>query len=98
MAYNGVLNMVDATVYSMAAFEGDKTFQATVVGTGALTATVTIKGSNDGVNFVTIGTITLSGTTSATDGFASSGMWAYHQAVSSGVTGTGAIVTVLMGS
>ena len=47
------------------------TFQATVVGTGAVTATVTIEVSNDNTYWCAtpMGTITLSGTTSNSDGF-----------------------------
>lgn len=98
MAYNGVLKLIDNYSHPMDVFEGNKTFQAIVTGTGAVAATVTIGASNDGVNFITIGTITLSGTNTATDGFASTGMWAFHRSVNSGVSGTGAVVTVLMAS
>lgn len=42
--------------------------QANVVGTGAVTATVNLQASLDGVYFTTIKTFTLSGTTSATSG------------------------------
>lgn len=73
-------------------------FQATVTGTGAVTATVTIEVSNDGVNAVgtAMGTITLSGTTSHSDGFTSVAPWKYVRAVTSNVTGTGATVSVNM--
>jgi len=74
-------------------------FQATVVGTGAVAATVVIEGSNDGTNWVatTLGTITLSGTTSATDGFTTDAPWMYVRARVTAISGTGATVTVLMG-
>jgi hypothetical protein len=73
-------------------------FQATVAGTGAVTATVAIEVSNDGVNAVdtVMGTITLSGTTSHSDGFTSVSPWKYVRAVTTNVTGTGATVNVLM--
>jgi hypothetical protein len=70
------------------------TFQATVSGTGAVTATVLIQCSNDGTNWLTLGTITLTGTTSATDGFASAAPWAFVRANVTARTGTGAAVTV----
>lgn len=76
------------------------TFQATVVGTGAVTATVDIEVSNDGTYWAdtAAGTITLSGTTSHSDGFTTtSAPWKYVRANVTAVTGTGATVTVSMG-
>ncbi len=76
------------------------TFQATVTGTGAVTATVTIEVSNDGVNAVdtAAGVITLSGTTSHSDGFTTQhAPWKYVRAITTNVTGTGATVNVTMG-
>lgn len=75
------------------------TFQATVTGTGAVTATVDIEYSNDGVNVVDTvgGTITLSGTTTHSDGFTSDAPWKYVRANVTAVTGTGATVQVYMG-
>lgn len=74
-----------------------KSFLATVSGTGAVTGTVLIKGTNDGVNTVTLGTITLSGTTSHTDGF--SGAYAYlgYIADLTAISGTSAVAKVSMG-
>jgi len=75
------------------------TFQATVVGTGAVTATVTIEYSNDGTYVCSTvgGTITLSGTTSSTDGFTSDSPWKFVRANVTAISGTGATVTVTMG-
>lgn len=75
------------------------TFQAVVNGTGAITATVVIQGSNDGVNAVAtvLGTITLSGTTVASDGFTTNAPWKYVRAVVSAPTGTIASILVYMG-
>jgi hypothetical protein len=74
-------------------------FQAIVTGTGALTATVVIKVSNDGINWCTtpLGTITLSGNDSVSDGFASDAPWKFVRADVTALTGTGASVQVLMG-
>lgn len=72
------------------------TFQATVTGTGAVGVTVNIQGSLDASNWITLGTITLSGTTSATDGFVSLGEWVAYRAVTSGATGTISAINVLM--
>ena len=74
-----------------------RTFQASVTGTGAVTATVTISGSNDGVNWVPLGTITLSGTAAATDGFVSQAVWLNIQAALTAISGTGAACTAVMG-
>lgn len=75
----------------------DRTFQGTVAGTGAVSATIVIEVSNDGTNAITLGTITLSGTTSATDGFASQASWAFTRARVSAISGTSAAVTVVIG-
>lgn len=75
------------------------TFQATVTGTGALTATVVIEASNDRTNWVAtpLGTISLSGNDSVSDGFTTDAPWKYVRARISALTGTGATVNVLMG-
>jgi len=80
------------------------TFQAIVTGTGAVTATVLIQGSNqtatfigDKSNWVTIDTYTLSGTTTATNGSTSVSTWRYVRANVTAITGTSATVEVIMG-
>jgi hypothetical protein len=81
----------------------DQSYQAVAVGTaGAFTCTVTIQGSNDGVNPVAtaLGTITANGTgpTASSDGFTTGlAPWAWIRATATTLTGTGATVTVLMG-
>lgn len=77
----------------------NSTFQATVTGTGAVTATVIIDVSNDGINAVTtvLGTITLTGTTSSSDGFTTNAPWKYVRARVTAISGTGATVQVYMG-
>lgn len=76
---------------------GRKTFQATVAGTGTVSATVQILVSDDvaATPSILLGTITLSGTTSATDGFASEGSWGYYMAKVTAISGTGATVAVI---
>lgn len=71
-----------------------KTVQGTVSGTGAVSATIPIRVSNDNVAFILAGTITLSGTTDATDGFVIDGPWAFIRADVDAIAGTGAAVTV----
>lgn len=79
-------------------------FQAIETGTGAISATVIIQASNDentykgtASNWITISTITLSGTTSATDGVTTVAPWKYVRAGVTAISGTGANVQVLMG-
>lgn len=76
------------------------TFQASITGTGAVAATVTIEVSNDGVNAAktSLGVITLSGTTTDSDGFATNSAWVYVRAKITGISGTGATVSVNMGT
>lgn len=79
-------------------------FQAIETGTGAVTATVIVQASNDEAtykgdasNWITIATITLSGTTSTTDGFTTVAPWKYVRAGVTAISGTSATVKVLMG-
>lgn len=78
---------------------GRVSFQAVANGSsGAFAATVTIGVSNDGTNFETAGTITLSGTatTADSDGFAMDAPWAYVRSSVASFTGTGATCSVTM--
>jgi hypothetical protein len=75
-----------------------RVFHAKVVGTGAVTATVIVEVSLDNSTWNTAGTITLSGTTSAADGFVMSAPWRYTRARISAISGTGATVNCWMGS
>lgn len=67
--------------------------QAIVTGTGAVTATVDVQVSNGGT-FLTMGTITLSGTGSDSDGFAFVNSSEQIRANVTAISGTGAKVTV----
>ena len=71
------------------------TIQASVVGTGAVTATVLIYGRNGvlATDWMLLGTITLSGTTSAADGFALACTYQDLYASVTAISGTGAAVT-----
>lgn len=73
---------------------GRKVYQASVTGTGAVTATVLVQVSTDATQngWITMGTITLSGTTTATDGFVADVAWPFVRGNVSAVTGTGATV------
>lgn len=74
-----------------------RTYSATVSGTGAVSATVIIYGSNEGIAWNDLGTITLSGTTNAMDGFPSVAPWQWIRADLTAISGTRAIVTAVMG-
>jgi hypothetical protein len=76
---------------------GERVFQAAMIGTGSVSATVVIYGSNDGVTFVELATISLSGTGSASDGFYLPAPWRYTKAAVTAISGTGAAVTVTSG-
>ena len=80
------------------------TFQGIVSGTGVVTASITIQGTNDpttaaGVasNWVTLGIISLTGTTSASDGFTTTATWRFARANVTTISGTSATVQVIMG-
>lgn len=75
-----------------------KSYQATVTGVGAVSATVAIEVTNDDKqSWLTIGTITLSGTNSSTDGFATMARWTFVRANVTAISGVGAVVNVFIG-
>lgn len=76
------------------------TFQANVAGSGAVSATVLIEGSNDGTLWskTALATITLSATTSDTDGAFVTSTYKFVRARISAISGTGATVKVTMGT
>jgi hypothetical protein len=80
------------------------TFQAIVTGTGTVSATVTIQVTNEAntfngvkANWITMSTITLSGTTTATDGFSTICPWKFVRANITAISGTSATVEIIMG-
>lgn len=97
-AATSVTTVSDATAVQLRA--GVKSWQARVVGTGAVTATVQIQFSNDGTNWMSHAdyTLTLSGTTSDVDAFTEEDAYAYHRASVTAISGTGAAVTVTVGA
>lgn len=80
-------------------------FQAIVTASsGSTGATVAIQVTNEDAtangtnsNWITIGTITLSGTTTATDGFTTLAPWRWVRVSVSGVSGSSAKVEIIMG-
>ena len=74
---------------------GQKTFQASVAGTGAVSATVLLKVRNrETAPWLTVATFTLSGTTSAADGLVTDAPWKYWSGEVTAVSGTGAAVSL----
>lgn len=79
-------------------------FQVIVTGSGTVGATVGIQVSNEeatgqGVNsnWITMGTISVTGSTAATDGFTTVSPWRFVRLNVTGVTGTSATVAAIMG-
>lgn len=93
----GVENTFNLTQQTVSA---DRVFQATgttTSGTGA--ATVAIQVSANNTDWLSLGTISLSlSTTAATDGFAATGNWPYVRSNVTAISGTGAKVTTIMGA
>ena len=104
LAFSGVLSstttIASSPIYKESPYS---TFQAIVTGTGSVSATVVIQGSNETdtfngtkSNWVTVDTYTLSGTTTATNGSTSISVWRYIRANITAISGTGATVQVIM--
>lgn len=89
----------NGAAFKMEGYDINRTFQATVAGTGAVTATVVFQVSNDQVGWLddASSTVTLSGTTTASGGFTSNAAWAYVRARVTAISGTGATVTCTVG-
>jgi hypothetical protein len=78
---------------------GYKTFQADgTTSSGAGAATVVVQGSNNGTNWDTIGTISLTlATTTSSDSFTSSDRYTLVRGNVTAISGTGASVNLSMG-
>jgi hypothetical protein len=74
-----------------------KLLTASVTGTGAVTATINIECANRSSTWITLGTITLSGTTSAADGFFADSPCYLLRANVTAISGTGATVSADVG-
>jgi hypothetical protein len=79
--------------------EGPRTVQASITGTGTVSATVSWYGSNINSNTsgILCATSSLSGTNSDITGISVTAEWPYMYAVISSITGTGAAVTTTIG-
>jgi hypothetical protein len=94
----GTTANVTGEAWTMPRGSRERVYQATIAGTGAVSATVTIQGSCDGVSWVTIGSaLSLSGTGSDTKAIESLYPWPQVRAVVASITGTGATVVAYVG-
>lgn len=75
-----------------------RTVEITVAGTGAVSTTVQVQISNDESNWINLTTLTVAGTTTATDGAAMDAAWRYMRLNITALSGTGAAVTAIVGS
>jgi hypothetical protein len=72
-----------------------KTYLASVSGTGSVSTTVNVEVTNNpAIGWVVLATISLSGTTSASNGTNSAAAWPYVRGNVTAVSGTGAAVTL----
>jgi len=78
----------------------NRTFQVVgAVSDGTGSATCSIEASNNGQDWITLGTFTLSlATSNSTDGFTSDAAWKHIRANVTAISGTGASVSVWMGN
>ncbi len=78
----------------------ERSFQAVGLTTnGAGAATIKVQVSNDGTNWIDLGSpiqLTLA-TTASSDGFSSTGAWAFVRGNVTALSGTGASVSLIMG-
>lgn len=70
--------------------------QGVVDGDGAVEATIVVQGSNNGVNWETIGTITLTGTNTDSDSLGVDYPWFFLRAGLTVLTGTDAVAQALL--
>lgn len=87
-----------ATAHS-SSYPGAKSIHALVKGTGAVTATIVLDVSNNDTDWIeAAATITLSGTTSASDGFVIDANWAAIRARLTAISGTNAKASAILSS
>lgn len=96
-----VLLLENATVPGIGEKEhpnGPCSYQASVSGSGLVSAVVEIQVSNDDDNWMWLGTISINGTDSATDGFPCEKHYAIARAELISISGTGAAVNAAIGA
>lgn len=96
----GVLTTISTTnAINQDGMSVDRTFQATLTGTGAVSATVVFEVSNDGVGWLSDenSTFVISGTNLTSVGFTSKAPWGYVRGKVLAISGTSASVTFTVG-
>lgn len=73
-----------------------QTFVATITGTGTFSASVQIQGSNDGTNWVNVGTALAVSNSTPSVGLVANTTYKYFRATVASITGTGATVNTTM--
>jgi hypothetical protein len=82
---------------------GVKTFHAQITGSGAVSCTIELLGSNIAGtstvrgNYVALGAITISGTSVVSDGFAAQSPWKWYAANVTVISGSGASIDIYVG-
>ena len=102
-AYNKFNTSVEiaklTTVTTGAAFKMNgmiSTAQFVLTGTGTLSATAKLQVSNNGVDWITAGSVTLDNSAGLTDGFAVNARWQYARAKVTEISGTNATVSCVI--
>lgn len=75
-----------------------RTVTATITGSGAVSATLVVQVSNDGTNFATLQSLSLSGTDADIKIHATDAAYRYMRLDLSAISGTSAAVTAIIGS
>lgn len=94
----GLTGAAEGTSFMFPKSSSIKTHHAFVSGTGAVTATIVLRGNNDcSSNWVTLATFTLSGTTRADDAIVTDAPYVCFSANLTAITGTSAAATLVTG-
>lgn len=94
---SAVTSVSNGTAKQVTPIPSPRHFVCKVSGTGAVSATISIKAGNNATDLVTLYTVSLSGTTSAADGVVDTGAWPYLRADVTAISGTSAAVTCTVG-
>ena len=96
LIHSGDATGAGTAIYKSSPYSTFQAYGTTSAGAGA--ATILIQGSNDKTNWVTIGTISLTlSTSSSTDAFANQSTFKWVRSNVSAISGTDATVSVIMG-
>ena len=94
--FNGTA-VATGSSFNTSGLKPNRTFHLTVTGTGAVSATANVQVSNDDTNWMTVGTLTASGTTAASDGLVIEACWLNMRIDLTAISGTSARAIVTVG-